>query len=167
MPKMNLDMGKHISEGMKKKKRRRTYQKADIERLICSSLNILIGVEGLITILEVASILHLLTATILSLSFSLNILGGFSLDTLLLGRTSGSTLLGDLRRGDIGTADDSLFLLGTGCARCLGLLFRSRCGWLGAIIVEAELLLDLTEADLGGVGIVVTGLGGDDLPVYL
>jgi len=38
---------------------------------------------------------------------------------------------------------------------------------LGAIIVEAELLLDLTEADLGGVGIAVTGLGGDDLPVYL
>jgi hypothetical protein len=38
---------------------------------------------------------------------------------------------------------------------------------LGTIIVEAELLLDLSETDLGGVGIVVTGLGGDNLPVYL
>jgi hypothetical protein len=125
MPKMNLDIGKHVSEGNKEQEE--DLPKADIERLVCSSLNILLGVEGLITVLEVVGILHLIISITLSLILSLDILGGFNLDTLLLGRTSGSTLLGDLRRSDVGTAAASLLLLGTRRTRCLGLLFRSRC----------------------------------------
>lgn len=122
---MNLDIGKHVSEGNEEQEG--DLPKADIKRLVCSSLNILLGVEGLITVLEVVGILHLLISITLSLILSLDILGGFNLDTLLLGRTSGSTLLGDLRRSDVGTAAASLLLLGTRRTRCLGILFRSRC----------------------------------------
>ncbi len=135
--------------------------KAGTEKLICSSLKILIAV------LEVAHILHLLISITLSISLNVILSLGFSLDGVLLGRASGSTLLGDLRRGDVCARTDYLFLLSARSSRCLSLLFGSRSRGLGTIVVESELLLNLAEADLGGVGIVVSGLGSNNLPVNL
>lgn len=96
-------------------------------------------------------IIHVGLSTILSIIYNLSAL------CLLLGR---SALLDDLGGSGVGATADLGGLLGTG-------LGGDRCSGLGAILVEAEGALNLSETDLGSVGIVVTSTLSNQSPVNL